>query len=98
VTTTAPPPGTVAAKLPVPAAVQEARRLHADGVKPAEGAERLAGRFDVAELRTARDWWVRRMPRTRWDDPTPTAILRMLEMALVAVDGLAPPTQRPGRG
>ena len=34
------PPGTVAAKVPAPAPVSEARRLHSEGVSPAEGAER----------------------------------------------------------
>ena len=95
--TTAPPPGTVAAKLLPPHAVQEARRLQAEGVRAAEGAERLAGRFGADELRDARDWWVRRMPRNRWDDPTPTAILRMLEMALATVDELVPPAQQVAR-
>lgn len=84
------PPGTVAAKLPAPAPVSEARRLHSEGVSPAEGAERLAGRFDADELRRARDWWVRRIPRSSWDDPTPTKVLRMLERALAAVDGRVP--------
>jgi len=37
------------------------------------------------------------MPRNRWDDPTPTAILRMLEMALATVDELVPPAQQVAR-
>lgn len=94
--TTTAPPGTVAAILPAPDAVAEARRLQSDGVTVAEAAERLAGLFAADDLRAARDWWVRRMPRRGWDDPTPTIVLRILESALMAVDGLVP-APRPER-
>ncbi|HLU30264.1 MAG TPA: hypothetical protein VK088_00775, partial [Acidimicrobiia bacterium] len=45
---------------------------------------------DVDRLRTAKTWWVRRMPRFRWNDYTGVHVLAVLEEALAQVDSLVP--------
>jgi hypothetical protein len=46
------------------------------------------------ELRDAKTWWVRRMPRLRWDDYTGVHVLAILEEALARVLPLIPATRR----
>jgi hypothetical protein len=42
------------------------------------------------DLRAAKAWWIRRMPRFRWNDYTGVHVLAVLEEALARVDPLVP--------
>lgn len=85
-----PAPGTVARATPPPRPVEEALRLVDEGEKPAEVSRRLAGSFGVEDLRAAQIWWVRRMPKVRWNDHRAGAVLRALEEAVKHLDPKLP--------
>ena len=74
-----PPPGTVVAQVPPPPAVDDAIRLVSDGVDVEDAVRQLSAAYSGAELRAAWLWWVRRMPKRRWDDHRASAVLQLLE-------------------
>ena len=85
-------PGSVAAAHPPPSTVTTARDLVSRGVSRSEAIDSLAaaaaGQADV--LRRGVEWWVRRMPKARWDDYSAVHVLAVLEGALARVEPLTP--------
>lgn len=79
-------PGTVAGSLPPPEPVADALRMIDGGEVPSSMIDWLSDAYPVDALRAAQLWWVRRMPKARWDDHRASTVLRVLEEAVKAVD------------
>lgn len=83
-------PGTVATINPPPPFVAKARHLIESGTTRAEAIKALAADADgqAEALTEAVEWWVRRVPRHRWDDYSAGHVLGALEGALSTVEPL----------
>lgn len=79
-------PGTVAGSLPPPQPVVDALRMIDGGEVPSSAVDRLSNTHPVDALRAAQLWWVRRMPKARWNDHRASTVLRVLEEAVKAVE------------
>lgn len=62
------------------------------GVSRAEAVDRVVAETGdrTHDLGAAKTWWVRRMPRFRWNDYTGVHVLAVLEEALARVAPLVP--------
>lgn len=83
---------TTIVKTGAPELARVAEDLIRSGTSRAEAVARVieATGDDVDRLRIAKTWWVRRMPRFRWNDYTGVHVLAVLEEALAQVDPLVP--------
>ncbi len=90
--TTAPLPGTAAARRPIPPAATDAWRFVDSGVPREEAAAKLAVLHgqDRAVLEDAVRFWTRRMHQLPSDDFHATAVLRVLDAALRLVPRMGP--------